>query len=84
MLVQSEIRVAIQHNNGLFLKPPTFYGKQYRPNFDVVNEFCISQGSVVIFSGVADKCIIAFVKFPFTKIVKLIKFGSFLTELFKK
>jgi len=41
----------------------------------VVNEFCISQGSVVTFSGVADKCIIAFVKFPFTKIVKLIKFG---------
>jgi len=44
----SEILVAMQYNNRLLAKPSTFLEEKY--NFDQVNEFSISHGSVVTFS----------------------------------
>jgi len=43
----SEIQVAVEHSNRLFPKPSTFWWKHI--NFNHVNDFSISQGSVVTF-----------------------------------
>ena len=48
-----------------------------------MNEFCISQGSVVNFFGVVDKCIITsnFSEFYATKIIKVCLFLTYSTHL---